>query len=319
MRTFVHTRSSIYNPLQGLHSEKNCPSKPLLESSKFNRKMFEMPWQRVIQSRKGPESIPHLKTTPRNAYLNGLLKMPRIMLLWIEDVVDYCRETLSAAVPEGWVDSFLIRHQTELFETTSWPQENPRLEISPSFLDTMVECLRKHVQDCCADLIFNFDEVGISEWEDRVARKVIAPVSISGQTIHHGVHRNLKHMSVVCCVSASGESMTPFMVSSQDNDSAIEGLKAERFRMGVDLILEHRQKPYMNAALFPQYITTLLIALINKLRVNVQFTGKSHETRASYDFERTRRQKNYFPTTHNSDIPVPRFESIWRIQARITR
>jgi hypothetical protein len=131
------------------------------------------------------------------------------------EVLYYCRETLSTAVTEGWVDSSLIRHQTELFETTSRPQENPRLEIPRSFLDTMEECLRQHVQDCCADLVFNLDKVGISEWEDRVARKVIVPVSMSGQTIHHGVYRNLKHISVVCCVSTSGESMHPLWFLSK--------------------------------------------------------------------------------------------------------
>jgi hypothetical protein len=138
------------------------------------------------------------------------------------EVLHDCRETRSAAVTEGWVDSFLIRQKPELFERSGRPQESPRLEIPRSFLDTRGGCLRQHVLDCCADLVFHFDEVGISEWEDRVARKVVVPVSVSGQTIHHGVHRNLKGISLVCCVSASGESMTPFLVSSQVNDSAIE-------------------------------------------------------------------------------------------------
>jgi hypothetical protein len=159
------------------------------------------------------------------------------------EVFYYSRETLGAAVPEGWADSFLIRHTPELFETTSRPQANPRLEIPRSFLDPMVECLRKHVHHCCAELVFTLDEVGLSEWDDRVARQVIVPVSMSGQTIHHGVHRNLKHISVVCCVSASGESRTPFVVSSQINDSVLERLKTDGLRMGVDLILERRPKP----------------------------------------------------------------------------
>jgi hypothetical protein len=138
----------------------------------------------------------------------------------------------------------------------------------------MGECLKQHVQDCCADLVFNFDKVGISEWEDRVARKVIVPVSMAGQTIHHGVHRNLKHISVVCCVSASGESMTFCMVSSQVNDSVIERLKTEGFRMGVDLILERRQKPDMSAALFQQYATTVLIPFMNRVWTNDQLARK---------------------------------------------
>jgi hypothetical protein len=134
-------------------------------------------------------------------------------------------------------------YQTELFETTIRPQDNPRLEISRSFLDPMVECLRQNVRECCADLLFNWDKVGISEWENRVVRKVIVPVSRSGQTIHHGGHRNLKQISVVYCVSASRESMRPFLLFSQVNDWVIERLKTEGFRMGVDSMLERGQTP----------------------------------------------------------------------------
>jgi hypothetical protein len=68
--------------------------------------------------------------------------------------------------------------------------------------------------------------------------------------------------------------MTPFILSSQVNYSVIERLKTEGFRMGVDLILEDRQKPDTSAALFQQYIITVLILFINILRTNDQFAGK---------------------------------------------
>ena len=191
------------------------------------------------------------------------------------ELLHYCRETFFAAVTDGWVDSFLSRRNGELFEAISQPQENLRLEVPRLFLDTMIECLTEHVPGCCAELVFNLDEVGISEWEDRVARRVIVPRSMSTQTIHHGVHRNLKHISVLCCVSAAGESMTPFMVSSQVNDSVINGLKVEGFRMGLDLILEHRKKPYLTAELFHQYVTTVLLPFIDELRTNDEFAGKT--------------------------------------------
>jgi hypothetical protein len=106
----------------------------------------------------------------------------------------------------------------------------------------MISCLTEDRPRSCAELVFNLDEVGISEWKDRAPRKVIVPVSMTDQTIHHGIHRNLKHMSVICCVSAAGESLTPFVVSSQVNDKVIETLKIEGFQMGVDMVLEQRQK-----------------------------------------------------------------------------
>jgi hypothetical protein len=96
-------------------------------------------------------------------------------------------------------------------------------------------------------LVFNLDEAGISEREDQSQRKVIVPVSMTDQTIHHGVHGNLKHMSVICCVSAAGEFLTSFVVSSQVNDKVIETLKMEGFRMGEDIVLKHRKKVYVTA------------------------------------------------------------------------
>jgi hypothetical protein len=187
----------------------------------------------------------------------------------------YCSETFGGAVTPRWVDSFLFRDKLELSETISRLQENPRIKIPRSFLDTMIACLSEHLPGSCAKLVFNLDEVDISEWGDRAPRKVIVPVSMTDQTIHHRVYRNLKHMSVICCVSAAGESLTPFVVSSQVNDKVIETLKIEEFRMGVDMVLEHRQKACVTAILFRHYVTSGLIPFIEKLQIDPEFTGKS--------------------------------------------
>jgi hypothetical protein len=104
---------------------------------------------------------------------------------------------------------------------------------------------------------------------------MIVPGSMTDQTILHCVHRNLKHTSVVRYVSASEESLTLFVVSSQVNDKVIETLKIEGFRMGVDIVLEHRQKAYATATLLQQYVTSVLIPFIERLRTNPEFTGKS--------------------------------------------
>jgi hypothetical protein len=123
-------------------------------------------------------------------------------------------------------------------------------------------------------LAFNLDEVGIAEWQDQAPQKVIVPVSMTDQTIHHGVRRNLKHMPVICCVSTAGESLPPFVVSSKVNDKGLEALKIEGFRMGMDMVLEHRQKTYITATLFRQYVTSVLIPFIERPRTNPEFAGK---------------------------------------------
>jgi hypothetical protein len=65
----------------------------------------------------------------------------------------------------------------------------------------------------------------------------------------------------------------PFVVSSQVNDKVIETLKIEGFRMGVGMVLEHREKVYVAATFFQQYVTSVLIPFIEKLRKNLEFTG----------------------------------------------
>jgi hypothetical protein len=61
--------------------------------------------------------------------------------------------------------------------------------------------MEEAVQGLVFDLVFNLDEVGVgvgvSEWEDPKSKKVIMPTAMSSQTIHHGVKRNLKHITVI--------------------------------------------------------------------------------------------------------------------------
>jgi hypothetical protein len=90
-------------------------------------------------------------------------------------------------------------------------------------------------------------------------------LAMKGQTIFHGIHRNLKHIYVIACISAAGEHMTPFSVSSQVNPTVERRFKSEGFRLGVDLILKHRNKPYMSSQLFAEYIPTVLLPYVDEL------------------------------------------------------
>jgi hypothetical protein len=82
-------------------------------------------------------------------------------------------------------------------------------------------------------------------------------------------------MPVICSVWAAGGSLGPFVVSSQVNDKVIETLQIEGFRTSVNIVLEHRQKGYVTATLFQQYGTNVPIPFIERLRTNLEFTGKS--------------------------------------------
>jgi hypothetical protein len=163
------------------------------------------------------------------------------------ELLNHCIATFGTAVTRGWVDSFLSRHVAERFEKKSSPQENQRVEVPRVFLEVAIEGIRTHVQNTCADLVFNLDEIGVSEWEGRAERKVIVPSAMREQKIYHRIHRGLKHISVVTCISVGGDHMIPFLVSSQATDAVVRKVKTEGFRIGIDMILKRGDKPYVDA------------------------------------------------------------------------
>jgi hypothetical protein len=114
--------------------------------------------------------------------------------------------------------------------------------------------------------VFHLDEVGISDWEDRITKKVIALAAMLGQTIHHGVSRNVKHISVTACMSAAGESLLPDIGTSQKSSTVQEHLKKQDVRFGRDFALKFNPKPYFNAGIFFAYIRTILLPYIDTLR-----------------------------------------------------
>jgi hypothetical protein len=164
------------------------------------------------------------------------------------------------------------RHR--IFEMKNFPQENQRLEVNRVFLGAAIEGIRTHVQNACAELVFNLDKIGISEWEDRVERKMIVPSVMREQKIFYGIHRGLKHISVVTCISAGGDHVIHFLVSTQATDAVVRKLKTGGLRIGIDMIFKKRDKPYMNAVLFHEYISTVLLLHIARVQSN---PGLEHE------------------------------------------
>jgi hypothetical protein len=97
------------------------------------------------------------------------------------------------------VDSFILRHQDDLSETTSTPQKGKRLKAPLAFLDETTSCLREYVHGMKAKLVFSLNEVGISEWEDRKPKKVVVPKIIAEETVHFLVSQGVKYLSIVSC------------------------------------------------------------------------------------------------------------------------
>jgi hypothetical protein len=87
-----------------------------------------------------------------------------------------------------WVNSFMVRHIDEFCTVKRSPQEAEPLEIPRCFLDQTLIFITQFVQGCPTELVFDPDEVGISEWEDRETKTSIVPKSEFEACISHCVY-----------------------------------------------------------------------------------------------------------------------------------
>jgi hypothetical protein len=132
--------------------------------------------------------------------------------------------------------------------------------------------MHETLQGCPADLVFNLDEVGISDWEDRKPKKVVVPITMAARNIRHRISRNVKHISIVTCISPGSACLTPYVVTSQDFEALHRALEATGMQIGKHLILKQCAKPDVNADLFEKYVRTVFLPhlAITRIMQNVR-------------------------------------------------
>jgi hypothetical protein len=81
------------------------------------------------------------------------------------------------------VNSFVLRHSDAAIQTKSGAQEWQRSQVPGAFLDRTIQDVHEYVQGCVAELVFHLDEVGISDWEGRKTKRVIAIAAMFAQII----------------------------------------------------------------------------------------------------------------------------------------
>jgi hypothetical protein len=168
----------------------------------------------------------------------------------------------------------MSRHFEELCRTKSARHEGQRLEVPRRFLDEAVRCTNEFVNGLPTELIFNLDEVGISEWEGRTSKAVIIPKSMNAQHIPRSINRNLKHVSVIACISAAGKILTPYIAISQDPLPVRENLKKRGVRFSTDFILKARSKSCIKAEFFLDSIRTVFLLNPYELSVFEEFADE---------------------------------------------
>jgi hypothetical protein len=88
---------------------------------------------------------------------------------------------------------------------------------------------------------------------------VIVPSDATQTPLHYPVDRDIRHHTLLCCISASGDAYTPLLIAPRPSANKIleKGVRA-----GIDLKLEIRLSPYVDAGLFRKDIQEMFLPAV---------------------------------------------------------
>ena len=128
------------------------------------------------------------------------------------NILTFVQEKYGLSLSRGWLNQFFLRHNDCIKKVRSFPQENTRMSVPRVQLKDHIINMHKYVDGRYSELVFNLDEVGTSEWEDRKPKRVFIDKLISSNSVTHSITRNITHMTLLTCVSDAGDSLTPFLL-----------------------------------------------------------------------------------------------------------
>jgi hypothetical protein len=182
-------------------------------------------------------------------------------------MLNHVEERFNKTLTYTWMKRFLDRHKSEVSGVPVAPQEKARLEAPRCYLEEYLTLVKKIVPIVSTELLFNLDETGLSEWENRRIKPLLVPTQEQESTLHYPVDRFVRHHTLLCCVTASGDSYCPILIAPT---ASARNLFDTRVRDHIDLIIEVRKPAYSTAELFHPYITEVFFPA---LETNRQLPG----------------------------------------------
>jgi hypothetical protein len=146
------------------------------------------------------------------------------------------------------------------------------MTVARAYLEEHMHLLKTHVTGKVAELVFNLEELGSADWEDRKAKKMIAPTGLAKEDVYHPVSRRHRHVALLPCISAAGDALTPLLITTSPMPDT---LWSHGLRQDENALISHRSPPYITEELFYDYISTVLIPYVMAVRDR---TGFQNET-----------------------------------------
>jgi hypothetical protein len=127
-------------------------------------------------------------------------------------VLELVHERYSAGITSVCLNAFALSRDHALQISRSLPQDDTPLTVPRKHLEAYIEHMKSIVARKFS--VFNIDEVGSSDWEDRKPRQFIACRIISPDDIWHPVSGQYQHLTLLACVSSGEDILTPMVLTS---------------------------------------------------------------------------------------------------------
>jgi hypothetical protein len=118
-------------------------------------------------------------------------------------------------------------------------------------LDEYITLLKKLIPIVPSEVVFNFHETRLSDWEDGKIKPVLVPAAEEDSTLHYPINRNIRCHTLMCCVKAAGDAYCPMLIAP--NAEATQNFDT-RARDHIDLVLEIRRPASATGELCARHI-----------------------------------------------------------------
>jgi hypothetical protein len=128
---------------------------------------------------------------------------------------------------------------------------------------TIFALVQKHAVGVKPLLVYNTDETGYSDWEERGPSHGIVPAAWKNQQLHLSVTGRIKYQTMLVCMNAAGETLSP--LNGTTNRSTL-GIFRDGTTENVALKVHVGRSAYADAILFHDYLRDILIPRIENFR-----------------------------------------------------
>lgn len=157
----------------------------------------------------------------------------------ITQIIKFVEENFKKSITKGWVNSFIYRHKDELDES--------RLKVPRRYLKDFLDIVKVLITISPAELIYNIDETGLSDWEEKKPKIVVIPKELEYEKLNYPTNRGNRHVTLVFTILAGDDAYFPMAIAS---DSSLEKVFDLGIRRDTDLILKVSNSSYMNKDIF---------------------------------------------------------------------